>query len=648
MKHLARIVSTVVVGWSLAVGVAACGGADAPDTPTADSATPDSADATSSETVQRVTGGRCRPGPDDASMARVWNDAALEAIRLDFPAPTVHARNLFHVSAAMWDVWAAFDDEATGWFVDDVRAGSDDVAAARDEAIAFAAHRILVNRYDVSLAGPRSLLALGTTLNRVCSVVDPDAYVAENPDGAAALGLRIADEILAATADDGSLEDQGYVDPTYRPVNPPLVVAEPGTELVDPDRWQPLLLDQAVSQNGVPLPPGEQTFVGANWGAVTPFALAGEPDQDGGPTGRPIPPGVEDPGPPPRIDDPSTADEYRSQALDVLRASSRLEAGVERIDVGPGAMGDDTLGTDDGDGHDVDPTTGEPYPPNVVDAADHHRVIAEYWADGPTSETPPGHWNQLASAVSDALPDDQRRIAGEGPVVDRLEWDVKLGLALNGGLHDAAIAAWGLKAHFDSIRPISMIRWMGRNGAFDPDTNPDGLPLEDGLVELITEASSAPGERHERLADHVGEIAVRAWVGSPEDPENDVAGVDWIRAVEWVPYQRSTFVTPAFASYVSGHSTFSRAAAEVLTGFTGSEFFPGGVGTATIEQGSLLHEDGPTEDVTLTWATYYDASDEAGRSRIWGGIHIPADDLAGRRVGSAVGFGALDQALTLF
>ena len=642
MKRVGRTTSTLAVLCSIAVGAAACGADDGPGAREVTHASVADGEAV------RVTGGRCRLGPDDASMARVWNDAALEAIRLDFPAPTVHARNLFHESAAVWDVWAAFDDETTGWFVDDVSAEADDVEAARDDAIAFAAHRILVNRYDISLAGPRSLLALGGTLNRVCSVVDPDAYAEENPDSAAALGLRIADEVLAATADDGSLEEQEYVDPTYRAVNPPLVVAEPGTELVDPDRWQPLLLDQAVSQNGVPLPPGEQSFVGANWGAVTPFALSGEPDAAGGPTGRPIPAGVTDPGPPPRLDDPATAEQYRSQALDVLRASSQLGTGVERTDIGPGASGDNPLGTDDGDGHAVDPTTGEPYAPNVVDAADYFRIIAEYWADGPTSETPPGHWNSLANAVSDALPADGLRIGGVGPVVDRLEWDVKLGVALNGALHDAAIAAWGLKAHYDSVRPISMIRWMGGNGAFDAESNPDGLPLEDGLVEVVTLESSAPGQRHEALADHVGELAVRTWTGSPDDAENEVAGVDWIRAVEWVPYQRSTFVTPAFASYVSGHSTFSRAGAEVLAGVTGSEFFPGGVGTATVEAGSLLHEDGPTEDVTLTWATYFDASDEAGRSRIWGGIHIPADDVAGRRIGSEVGIGALALALSLF
>jgi hypothetical protein len=166
------------------------------------------------------------------------------------------------------------------------------------------------------------------------------------------------------------------------------------------------------------------------------------------------------------------------------------------------------------------------------------------------------------------------------------------------------------------------------------------LPLVDGLIEVVTAESSAPGQRHEQLADHVGEIAIRAWRGPPEDPETEVSGVGWIRAVEWVPYQRPTFVTPSFAGYVSGHSVFSRSGAEVLTAITGSPYFPGGMMQSTILAGRLLHEEGPTRDITLEWATYYDASDQAGISRLYGGIHIPQDDIEGRRIGAECGTGA--------
>ena len=104
-----------------------------------------------------------------------------------------------------------------------------------------------------------------------------------------------------------------------------------------------------------------------------------------------------------------------------------------------------------------------------------------------------------------------------------------------------------------------------------------------------------------------------------------------------MPYQLPTFVTPAFPAYASGHSTFSRAAAEVLVGFTGSEFFPGGSSGYTIKAGSLKFEAGPATDIRLEWATYYDAADQAGQSRLWGGIHIQADDFTGRTLGSACG-----------
>jgi hypothetical protein len=270
---------------------------------------------------------------------------------------------------------------------------------------------------------------------------------------------------------------------------------------------------------------------------------------------------------------------------------------------------------------------------------DFARALAEFWADGPESETPPGHWNTIANEVSDT-PGLELRIAGDGAEVERLEWDVKLYFALNGAVHDAGVAAWGVKGYYDSARPISMIRYMGGKGQSSdpaaPAYDPDGLPLVNGLVEVVTPESSATGQRHERLADHVGEVAVKAWQGNPDDPSR-ASGVGWIRAVDWVPYQRATFVTPAFAGYVSGHSTFSRAAAEVMAAFTGDPYFPGGISHWTVPAGKLVTEAGPSRDVTLQWATYFDAADQAGTSRIFGGIHIRADDFEGRRIGSQCG-----------
>jgi len=197
-----------------------------------------------------------------------------------------------------------------------------------------------------------------------------------------------------------------------------------------------------------------------------------------------------------------------------------------------------------------------------------------------------------------------------------------------------------------------MIRYMGGRGqSSDPDGpsyDPEGLPLVPGLVEVITAESTAPGQRHEALAGHEGEIAVYTWAGTPADPKTQTAGAAWMRAVDWLPYQMPTFVTPAFAAYVSGHSTFSRASAEVLTAITGSEFFPGGLAQWIVPAGSLEFEAGPSADVTLQWATYYDAADQAGLSRLYGGIHIRADDLPGRVMGASIGQAAWARALQYF
>jgi hypothetical protein len=556
------------------------------------------------------------------SVARLWNEALLDAIRRDTPAPTVHARNLFHTSAAMWDAWAAYDPSAVGYLAQEP-AEAEDVRAAREAAISYAAYRLLLHRYGYSSGLQETFDALTSTLESLCYRVD---YATTEGDSPAALGNRIAAAAIANGRDDGAHERLRYLDPAYEPVNAPLVVAEPGARMRDPSRWQPLALARSVAQNGVPIPGKVQTFIGPHWGRVASFALPFSRQ------GLPI-----DPGPAPHAGDA----DFARAALGVIRYSSRLDpADGEAIDASPGSLGGNTLGANDGTGHHVNPATGRPYAPNVVSRGDFVRALAEYWADGPRSETPPGHWNTLANEVSDSL-EAPLRIGGTERAVDRLEWDVKLYLALNGALHDAAVAAWGAKRRYDSARPISMIRYLGAKGQSSdpsaPSYDPDGLPLEPGLVEVVTRASSAPGERHAALAGHIGEIAIRAWSGFPADPTARPSGVSWIRAVEWVPYQLPTFVTPAFAGYVSGHSSFSRAAAEVLTAFTGSSYFPGGLYERRVPAGSLQIEHGPSEDVTLQWATYFDAADAAGISRLYMGIHVSPDDVAGRQVGALCG-----------
>ena len=549
----------------------------------------------------------CTPRPREGhSVARVWDEALLHAIERDTPAPTVHARNLFHVSAAMWDAWAAYDPQADGWLVRE-KADADDVKAARETALSYAAYRLLLHRYSYASGLQETFDELVSTLEGLCYRLD---YVETEGDSPAALGNRIAAAYIERGRADGANEPLRYADPTYKPSNSPLVVDDPGTKMSDPNSWQPLALARIVAQNGIPQPGSVQSFVGPHWGHVQAFAL---PASD---AGVPI-----DPGAPPRLEGDAGRG-YKRDALTVIGRSAELDPrnGVS-LDIGPGARGGNSLGANDGHGHDVNPATGKPYAPNVVLRGDYTRALAEFWADGPRSETPPGHWNSVANEISDS-PGLARRIGGRGPEVDRLEWDVKLYLALNGAVHDAAVAAWGLKGHYDSVRPISMIRYLGERNL---------LPNVPGLVERRS-----------------GKTYIHAWAGFPDDPATQASGVRWIRAIDWVPYQLPTFVTPAFAGYVSGHSTFSRSAAEVLTGFTGSSYFPGGLYEVPVPHGALKIEEGPSRDLKLQWATYYDAADAAGQSRLYMGIHVPPDDFAGRRVGSQCGKAAWEQAQRYF
>jgi hypothetical protein len=153
------------------------------------------------------------------------------------------------------------------------------------------------------------------------------------------------------------------------------------------------------------------------------------------------------------------------------------------------------------------------------------------------------------------------------------------------------------------------------------------------------------------MDQHIGKIAIHAWRG-PDYIGNemtDTAGVGWIRCEDWWPYQRPSFVTPPFAGYVSGHSVFSRAAAVLMSSITGDEFFPGGLGTFEAPRDEfLVFEDGPSVDITLQWAKYYDAADETSLSRIYGGIHPPADDIPGRIMGAQIGEDSWVKALQIF
>jgi len=601
------------------------------------------------------------------SVARQWNEALLEAIRHDLARPTVHARNLFHVSVAMYDAWAAYGDAADTYllgknvhgfasFFDGVPRPAD-VHSAREQAISYAAYRLLQHRFAGSPdaeATEAMFDSLLTTLGYDTGFTSTD-YAAGDPR---ALGNYIAQTLIDFGTTDGSNEQGGYANLHYEPVNPPLIPTLPGNPgLIDPNRWQPLTLKVFVDQSGHVFPISTPAFLSPEWGQVKPFSLQ--------PRELTVHPrdgydywAFHDPGPPPMIDttDTEASREYMWTFALVAVWSGHLDPRDGVLwDISPGSIGHipsipetpaeyhdfyDLLdGGDTSQGWDVNPYTGQPYEPQIVPRGDYARVLAEFWADGPNSETPPGHWFTILNYVNDH-PLFETRFRGTGPVLDPLEWDVKAYFTLGGAMHDAAVASWGIKGCFDYIRPISAIRSMADRGQSSdpslPHYHPGGIPLVPGFIELVTEGDSLG------LADstNVGKIKLHAWRGPDfvEDPAVNDAGVGWILAENWWPYQRPTFITPPFAGYISGHSTYSRTAAVVMSLLTGSDYFPGGLGEFHAPRNEfLVFEEGPSVDVTLQWATYRDASDQCSLSRIWGGIHPPADDIPGRRIGEELG-----------
>jgi len=577
------------------------------------------------------------------TIARNWSERILESIRMDTPHPPAQARNLYAYSVCMYDAWAAFDSTSVG-FIYRGKHTPADVAAARREAISYAMYRMMVERLAYSRTAvnqadrnPEFMALLG---------YDP-TNTSRDTSTPAGIGNTIYDKVSAYFMGDGSRMENGtpfptanppvaypdypagnarrYGFPNLYPLNPFLHGISDGTNhtVANINLYQRLVVANAIDQNGFAVNP-LQGYAGAPWLWVRSFSLSRTDENK---------PWI-DPGPPPLFGTP-TEGEFKENLVAVIRASSQLTtADNAMIDISPVTIGNNTLGANDGHGYTVNPVTGAPYTPNIVLRGDFTRALTEFWADGPSSETPPGHWNAVANHVSDEM--GVKKIGGVGPEVDRLEWEVKFYFSLNGALHDAACAAWSVKRYYNGWRPIGAIRYCGGLGQSSnpalPSYNSGGLPLVPDLIELVTDATIASG-RHTGLT--AGKITVFCWPGQPDFPDTDTSGVKWIHAEDFMPYQKKTFVTPAFPGYISGHSTFSRSAAEVVTAFTGSKWFPNGLGTYTISK--LVNEFGPTAPVTLQWASYYDAADQVGLSRIWGGIHPPVDDFAGRRVGAQVG-----------
>ena len=625
------------------------------------------------------------------SVAFQWTEVLVEAISNDFARPTVHSRNLFHVSAAMYDAWAVIDGSALPYFLENQHGDyvfefdgfpteNIDIKEAQEEAMSYAAYRLILYRFRFA----PDVAEIFTSVNNLFQELgyDPEMFSTDYSSGSpAALGNYIAEQVIQFGLTDGSNEVNLYENNYYFPSNNAFSPEGFGnTSLFDFNRWQPLSLTRIVDQAGFEILGQINEFLSPEWGEVIPFALSEEDltvyNRDGFDYNV-----YYDPGPPPYYEDDfdDPLNNYRWGFAMVPVWGSHLDPGDSvRIDISPASIGNNPPlptsfddfedfydffeGGDASRGHDVNPKTGEPYEENIVLRGDFGRVLAEFWADGIDSETPPGHWFVILNTVMQH-PEFVRKFEGQGEELDALEYDVKAYFTLGGAMHDAAVAAWSIKGWYDYVRPISAIRAMAELGQCSDSTlanyHPGGLPLIEGYIELITEEDHNPPyidtfrivRRGTERFGLLGQLKIKSWVGPDyvTNSETDIGGVQWIPAGEWWPYQRPTFVTPPFAGYVSGHSTFSRAAAEVLTMLTGDPFFPGGIGEFVAKKDEyLVFEDGPSEDIVLQWATYRDASDQTSLSRIWGGIHPPADDIPGRLIGEQIGIDAFLKASSFF
>lgn len=176
-----------------------------------------------------------------------------------------------------------------------------------------------------------------------------------------------------------------------------------------------------------------------------------------------------------------------------------------------------------------------------------------------------------------------------------LAQDIKMHFAISNAMFDAGIAVWGYKRQFDNSRPITVINF---------------------------EFNNRP---------------IVAWAGPNQ-------GTKVILGQNWRPYQAVNFVTPPFGEHISGHSTFSASGSEVLKLFTGSDNFPN---SKVVPAGFSIVEPGvvPARDITLSWPTFSAAANEAGISRLYGGIHFRLGDQEGRKLGRKIGAQAFNLAM---
>ena len=283
------------------------------------------------------------PATAQRTEARRWNDLLLESIRRDFARPTVHARNLYHVSTAMWDAWATYDGTADCVLFDESHPTTDPaIDAWRSEALSYASYQILKARFANSPGGPQMRSHYDVMMTRLGYSTTYNSTVGNSP---ASIGNRIAANVLAIGQTDNANEANDYANLHYQPFNLPLLPDFPGNPtLAHVNRWQPLALQFFIDQSGNPIATGYPDFLSPEWGQVTPFALSqldltlfGTFTYDYWV--------YKDPGAPPKLDTP-TADDFKWGFEMVSAWSSHLDpADGVMIDISPGAIGNSPLPT---------------------------------------------------------------------------------------------------------------------------------------------------------------------------------------------------------------------------------------------------------------------------------------------------------------
>lgn len=581
----------------------------------------------------------------------------------------------------------------------------DEIDEARDMAISHAAYTYLMDRYTIPAEVPPN------NINYLIELIyDTFVELGYNPNNAgtdyqsgdpAQLGNYIGQQMLAYGLVDGSDQQSTspgpYANTIYETSNatldPVVDLGNPGAE--NANGWQPMSLEVCTDQAGNPVPCPSTNGVPAltpHWGSVVPFSLTecqrtyfNRANYD-----WPI---YLDPGEPPYLQDTTYLPDsilgpninlfkfgfvntlmwhhfhnnFTGQEIDTSPAHTG-NLNLVQNPISAGEIGPDDLPAtveefynwynlftgelNVASGYSENPITGQPYTTQEVPMADFSRATAQYWADGPRSETPPGHWFKLFNEVTDELPDQKYWRGDENQPVTDLAWDVKSYFTLGGAVHDAAVACWSAKGAYDYTRPIFAIRMMADSGQCTnpalPNYHIHGLPLIEGYIELVSQSDIDAPDTLFKQAD-LNEIKIHTWLGPYgvgltngqwQGTLQDSSG--WKLAKKWWTYQVATFVTPPFPGYYSGHSTFSRTAAEVLTQITGSEYFPGGLHEYVIDTlyADTLHQ--PSQPVHLQWAKYRDASDQCSLSRIFGGLHPPQDDIPGRKVGLIIGNQVVD------